>query len=264
MYFFFLTKTDTTHHQLFAKYRESYITKDGAKKFHHRVKTHKKPYTDKDYDDFLQDIDVKTTNLKRKNLIYDKKYFDYLPAEELKDTYHIVKGGDADGDDTAIATDIANDDILIEPKEHHQTRVNSRRLKRQATHDQRTRRYSSYYLPAQTSQSIDSYYVPQSNANNPWSNKYYGENRPYLHNAYLPVPRPVMQYPIKNVYYNAPHPPVNPPPNRQIITVPGNEVDVGSRFGNDDDENQRVWGVVERFPNSNNGGNQIPSEYLSY
>lgn len=64
------------HKKLFAGYRESYITRDAANKFRQRIREHKKPYTDRDYDDLLHDITVKP-----KRIIYDKKYFDYLPAE---------------------------------------------------------------------------------------------------------------------------------------------------------------------------------------
>lgn len=84
--FNFLIITVIPHPHLFAAYHESYITKEAAKKLRHRLRTqyknnHRHSFDNdaatKDYDDLLQDILEKP-----KNDIYDKKYFDYLPAEE--------------------------------------------------------------------------------------------------------------------------------------------------------------------------------------
>lgn len=69
------------HPQLFAAYHESYITKAAAKDFRKKIRSHKKPITEQDYNDLLQDIILKPID-KPKNDIYEKKYFDYLPAEE--------------------------------------------------------------------------------------------------------------------------------------------------------------------------------------
>lgn len=69
------------HPQLFAAYHESYITKAAAKDFRKKIRSHKKPITEQDYNDLLQEIVLKPID-KPKNDIYEKKYFDYLPAED--------------------------------------------------------------------------------------------------------------------------------------------------------------------------------------
>lgn len=71
------------HPQRYAAYHESYITEDAARKLRHKMSSkHEQPYTQKDYEDLLQDILLEPVDKPNGgDAIYDKKYFDYLPAE---------------------------------------------------------------------------------------------------------------------------------------------------------------------------------------
>jgi hypothetical protein len=259
--------------QLFAHYRESYITKEAAKEFRQRVRSHKKPYSDTDYDDLIQEIEFKPKHKKASSDIYDKKYFDYLPAELNNDEQ------------------FENDEETI--KEHHKKGKHSK--KRSHGHRSRrdvsqlaetsenvqqdkevAKRQTSFYpsqhlIDNERGQAVGSYPVYKTKiglgqgyyypvpSNNPWSNKFYSLSRPYISNHYLPVPvspnymyvappfQPFELYPTPNVYYNPAFPPVNPPPKGQVVTEKPMTVD--NRF-NFEDEEKFVWEVIDnRNPN---------------
>lgn len=113
--------------ELFAAYRESYITKDAAKKFSKKIRAHKKPFDDKDYEDLLQEI-VVIPSEKIGNKMYEKRYFDYQPAErsDVEISYEEVD----------IPEDIeSQQEIFVESLKNQKkrnARTNSRRLRRNA------------------------------------------------------------------------------------------------------------------------------------
>lgn len=113
--------------ELFAAYRESYITKDAAKKFSKNIRSHKKPLDDKDYEDLLQEI-VVIPSEKVGNKMYEKRYFDYQPAERTD--------VEMSNEELDMFDEIdSQQDILVESlknKEKRKARVNNRRLRRNA------------------------------------------------------------------------------------------------------------------------------------
>lgn len=107
---YILSDIETQEPQLYAAYHETYITEDAAKKFRHKMNSHKIPYTRKDYDDLLDDIILKPIHKPNTVVdIYDKKYFDYLPAEEMN-----VEAPSADTNEKRQSHDNAEHSIEIE------------------------------------------------------------------------------------------------------------------------------------------------------
>ncbi|XP_059610630.1 uncharacterized protein LOC132257654 isoform X2 [Phlebotomus argentipes] len=264
--------------KLFTAYKETYITKAAAKRFLQKIRSLKKPYTEKEYDDLLQEImlEPKPTS---KYSIYDKKYFDYLPSDQQDMK---LDQGKSDQDTTK--------------ESHHQHRHHERRHQRRERakrhtekgeekklekrhsdvewtrhflehermyHEQLRRDYEEqtnqrYQQPFQALYTNQIYTLPVSaDPNNPWNNPFY---RPRLNNYYLPpdpsqfIVRPqqtFISYPIPGVVYNPPHPPQNPPVTQVTkppTTSPPDTVDsrpgisTGSRFG----EDGPVWDVQDK------------------
>lgn len=144
MYLFVFADIEPQPQHLFAAYHESYITKDAARKL--RIRMLMNPHksddaTSKDYDDLLQEITVP----KPKADIYDKKYFDYMPADEKTGSASLMTAG---SDQIEPAADIvefeqlADDDDDDNEKqrtanahrhEKHKKRFNTKRSKRDIT-----------------------------------------------------------------------------------------------------------------------------------
>lgn len=68
--------------QLFAGYRESYITKKAATELFDKMKRFNRPITEDEYNELLQKIVIKPKS-DPKYSIYNKKYYDYLPTESI-------------------------------------------------------------------------------------------------------------------------------------------------------------------------------------
>ncbi|XP_055678589.1 uncharacterized protein LOC129787218 isoform X2 [Lutzomyia longipalpis] len=274
-----LDPSQATPPKLFTAYKETYITKAAAKKFLQKIRSLKKPYTDKEYDDLLQEIvlEPKPTS---KYSIYDKKYFDYLPSDQqeakldqepTQQPHHRHHGHkrrskrNADTEEEKKVTKRHSGAWSRHFLEHE--RRHYEHLRR--VEEERNRRYSQHYQPVVYSNDI---YVPVSaDPTNPWNNPFY---RPRLNNYYLP-PDPSSQfvvhpqqtfigYPIPGVVYNVPFPPQNPPVNQVTqppTTTPPKPTEMPpqvqpevppeepertmTRFGEEDDQ-PPVWDVVEK------------------
>lgn len=124
---------------MFAGYHESYITKDAAEMLRLRMRQNKANHrTDQssDYDDLLQEITVQ----KPKQDIYDKRYYDYLPADKYSSTS--LETNDENWNDEHEPSNVEQiefqqltDDDNNEEIEtfKHETTSNSRRMKRSVT-----------------------------------------------------------------------------------------------------------------------------------
>ncbi|XP_055699780.1 uncharacterized protein LOC129799677 isoform X2 [Phlebotomus papatasi] len=275
-----LDPSQATPPKLFTAYKETYITKAAAMKFLQKIRSLKKPYTDKDYDDLLQEImlEPKPTS---KYSIYDKKYFDYLPSDHF----------DMKLDQSQSDQNTHKPHHQHRHHRHHQRKERSKRhtredekklekrqtdtqwsrhfLEHERRHYEQLRRdfelernqgYLQSYQPAIYAQP----FIPVSaDPNNPWNNPSY---RPQLNNYYLP-PDPsqfivhpqqtFISYPIPGVVYNPPHPPQNPPSTQgtkpqttspsesEGMSPSGMTVMTGTRFGEDEDQ-PPVWDVVDK------------------
>jgi hypothetical protein len=116
--------------KIFAAYRESYITKNDAKKFRQRIKNHKKPYMDKDYEDLIQEIHFKPKQ-QPKQAMYEKKYFDYLPADMLENAFKETKGV-RNTEASKVEFMEIEDFAKLHQAKNKSRRTNSRRMRRQA------------------------------------------------------------------------------------------------------------------------------------
>ncbi|GAB0087309.1 hypothetical protein DMENIID0001_016030 [Sergentomyia squamirostris] len=277
-----LDPSQATPTKLFTAYKETYITKAAAKKFLQKIRSLKKPFTDKEYDDLLQEIMLvpKPTS---KYSIYDKKYFDYLPSDQSEGKVEVAK---------------VDQEVTEKPhhphhhhSRHHHKRERSKRhantdeekrvAKRQTEaewtrhflehermynehlrreHDEeRNRRYSQQYQPVVYANHL--YSPPVTGVyNNPWNNPHY---RPQLNNQYLPPTSPsqfivrpeqnYINYPIPGVNYNVPYPPQNPPPAQAMKPEPASQPEevpaivTDTRFGEEDEvDKPPVWDVQEK------------------
>lgn len=85
--------------QLLKAYKDSYITRTAAKKFLDKIKNYRDSHTAVEYQKFFDDIAFNPINGKTENgagsgvkatnggvTFYNKKYFDYLPTDEVKST----------------------------------------------------------------------------------------------------------------------------------------------------------------------------------
>lgn len=125
--------------QLLKAYKDSYITRTAAKKFLDKIKNYRDSHTAVEYQKFFDDIafnpinsntengggsGTKTTNIAGVTF-YNKKYFDYLPTDELKSS-----SGDSEKSSDELA------ELRSPPSEQHphpsqlKQRENHRRFKR--------------------------------------------------------------------------------------------------------------------------------------
>lgn len=125
---------------------ELFITKEAAQELQNKLKNFGD--INDEYDELLQELTRTNAPRQKNQIIYDKKYFDYLPYEE----------GQEDSDSKST------DDVKNIPFK----RINSRKFKRDLT-SQRDKRQSNYQLqyspvPLQYfyQQPIVTYYVPQT------------------------------------------------------------------------------------------------------
>uniref|UniRef100_U5ELU2 Putative secreted mucin n=1 Tax=Corethrella appendiculata TaxID=1370023 RepID=U5ELU2_9DIPT len=269
--------SDEEPSKLFSGYRDSYITKDAASKLRQRLKKYKKPYSvlgDKD-DQLIQSRSVlplhkESAGGKSKKIIYDKKYFDYLPADHIE-----TSAGTSDELSNTNNNNNSNNEEDDKPKQ----RINSRRFRRQVedssnTPLNRTRRqypykYQTYKFYPQT------VFIPHNSpmVQTPYAGwgyqvQYQPYQQPLPPNYYLPIPRP--QPPYDN---SRPSPPFLPVPT-YIPQIPQQPQDdgnpIGTRIGVDapqlvlgvDDlkKNNFYFGVIydrDRIPNYS--GNSIPA-----
>lgn len=72
--------TEAAAPQVFAGYTESYITKEAAEQLQAKLKRMNRPVTEEEYNEMLQKV-VMRSDSDPKLAIYNKKYYDYLPAE---------------------------------------------------------------------------------------------------------------------------------------------------------------------------------------
>lgn len=91
---FFIHHTDAP--QLLKAYKDSYITRTAAKKFLDKIKNYRESHTAVEYKKFFDDIAFNPINSNTENgggtkatniggvTFYNKKYFDYLPTDEIK------------------------------------------------------------------------------------------------------------------------------------------------------------------------------------
>lgn len=94
-------------------YKESYITKDAAKKFLQKIKKYQASHTGAEFQNFFDGIKFKPLK-NSETTFYDKKYFDYLPSDDIK--------GSSDNDEEIPS------DVLEPPQNKH-----TRRWKRQTS-----------------------------------------------------------------------------------------------------------------------------------
>ncbi|XP_037051278.1 uncharacterized protein LOC119085108 isoform X2 [Bradysia coprophila] len=267
-------ENEELHPQLFAAYHESYITKAAAKDFRKKIRSHKKPITEQDYNDLLQEIVLKPID-KPKNDIYEKKYFDYLPAEDEIDfdadddsnDYRFgFDGTTNDGDDLTGYDELSDEEnenlsetMIHKNRYKRDIKDDSERLiqneKRHAVWDQGHHQTAplTFYISRERQQPINPFIFGTAvyndlNPNNPWNNRFYGS--PHLNNFYLPVapppsagyayPRPVIPFSIivPGPYHNIPDPPQNPQATEEpAAPSTDSPVSLDNRFG------EPVWDV---------------------
>lgn len=68
-------------------YKESYITKDAAENFVQKIKQYQASHTGVEFQNFFDAIKFRPLKPNDKTF-YDKKYFDYLPSDDIKDVNH--------------------------------------------------------------------------------------------------------------------------------------------------------------------------------
>lgn len=108
---FVIISTEADPAPILDAYKESYITKEAAKKFLQKMKNYRDTHTDTEYQHFVDEIAFRPVKSSDNNIFYDKKYFDYLPTDEKH-----------------VAAEYVDDEAPQVP----QQRENHRRLKRQA------------------------------------------------------------------------------------------------------------------------------------
>lgn len=204
---------------LFAKYHESYITKEAAHKLKHKLRSSKKrPITDEDYDDMVQGIIFKS---KQKSMPHyqEKKYFDDLPSGEIH--------AEAEQDDVPQALHDKEEQKPVSVK--GRKRLNHRRITRDTNEEgNKNSKRSAFIVRAPT------FYIP--NQQSGYYYQYQGQ--------------PAVQY--RPVYFNIPQPPHNPITTKK----PADVGTIGNRIGDDDEDDRPVWDI-QQTPVRNSPGNSI-------
>jgi hypothetical protein len=190
---------------------ESYITKEAAKEL--RIKLSSKgEQQDHDYDEILKKflMNMKQTSdesmMLDEQIVYDKKYFDYLPND--------LDSDDMDEDSVQELVKSISDVMSAEHETatgHKERRVNSRKFKRDLSSQSRPKRQSIYY------------YVPLPIAYS--SNRF--SSHPYTDFVfpgpmnYEPIPAASTQFQSRSSFIS---PPSNPwhPRNGGKFAPPGN------------------------------------------
>uniref|UniRef100_A0A336JYG2 CSON002949 protein n=1 Tax=Culicoides sonorensis TaxID=179676 RepID=A0A336JYG2_CULSO len=151
-----LEKFDPDTPLLLKSYKESYITRNAAKNFLNKMKNYRDTHTSLEFKKLLDDFAFNpidsviegesTDNIKSTGeTFYGKKYFDYLPTDEVKSSKEKLKNNNALVED------------LFSPISYVQTRPE---LQRQRENHRRFKRnlvpmYPSYYIPQP-----NRYYLP--------------------------------------------------------------------------------------------------------
>lgn len=129
----FLSFTEADPAPILDAYKDSYITKAAARTFLQKMKNYRDTHTNAEYQHFVDEIafrPVKSSeetshDEKDTNIVYDKKYFDYLPTDDSPNG-----GGKQQSAGGNLIEYVDDDDAPAAVPQ--QQRENHRRLKRQA------------------------------------------------------------------------------------------------------------------------------------